>query len=124
MANTPIQTPVKTDAHAADHHDEAAHVAKHIRMYLLIGGTLMVLTLVTVGLSYLDFGSHAMNVIVAMMVATGKAGLVAAIFMHLKGERKTVWQVLFFTAIFVTGLFFLTYLHWWDPIRGSGYTSH
>ncbi len=58
-----------------------------------------------------------------MLVATFKAGLVAAIFMHLKGERITIWRFLFFTAIFVAGLFFLTLFHWVDPIGGHGPTE-
>jgi caa(3)-type oxidase subunit IV len=111
-------------AHSHGAHDDAAHVAAHVRTYLIIGGILMFLTLVTVGLSYWDFGSHHMNIIVAMIVATGKASLVAAVFMHLKGERATIWRFLIFTAIFVAGLFFLTLLHETDPIMGTFYNKH
>lgn len=120
----PPAEPAHAHAHSDALHDEAAHVAAHIKMYLVIGGALMVLTLVTVGLSYIDFGSHSRNVIIGMIVATFKASLVAAIFMHLKGERKTIWQVLIFTTIFVIGLFFLTYLHWGDPIQGTYHNQH
>ena len=84
----------------------------------------MVMTGVTVWLSYVDFGSSKINIAVAMVVATIKAGAVAAIFMHLKGERITIWRFLIFTGIFVTGLFALTFLHWWDPIMGSTRTHH
>jgi cytochrome c oxidase subunit 4 len=113
------------DAHgsAAAHHDEAEHVAKHVRGYLYVGALLLVFTLITVALSYVDFdkmfGGHGWNIIIAMIVATFKAGLVAAIFMHLKGERATIWRFLFFTAIFFAGLFLLTWLHEVDPIMGT-----
>ena len=53
---------------------------------------------------------------VAMLVATFKAGLVAAIFMHLSAEKKMIYRILIFTFFFVLGLFWLTYLAWYDPI--------
>lgn len=111
-------------AHSHGAHDDAAHVAAHVKKYLMIGAALIVLTVVTVGLSYVDFGSHHNNIIVALLVATFKVCLVAAYFMHLKGERATIWRFLFFTAIFVCGLFFLTLLHESDPIIGTNYNHH
>ena len=45
--------------------------------------TLLTFTALTVFLSYVNFGSHKANMAVGMLVATIKAGLVAAIFMHL-----------------------------------------
>lgn len=111
------------DVHSHASHDDAHHVAKHIRGYLIIGASLLVLTIVTVALAYVDFGSHNKNIIVALIVATFKASLVAAIFMHLKGERATIWRMLFFTAIFVSGLFLLTWLHESNPIPGTTYSQ-
>lgn len=106
---------VATDGHAPDEH--AAHdVAKHIRGYLMVGLTLLVFTAITVALSYINFGTQKANVAVAMIVATFKAGLVAAIFMHLSNEKRMIYRILIFTAFFVLGLFFLTYLAWYDPI--------
>jgi caa(3)-type oxidase subunit IV len=98
--------------------DEHAHddVSKHIRGYLKIGGILLFGTLLTVALSYVDFGSMKANVAIAMLVATVKATLVGLVFMHLASERKIIYRVLIFTAIFVMGLFWLTYLHWYDPV--------
>lgn len=106
---------VPDDGHAPDEH--AAHdVAKHIRAYLMVGLTLLVFTGITVALSYINFGTQKANVAVAMLVATFKAGLVAAIFMHLSNEKRMIYRILIFTAFFVLGLFFLTYLAWYDPI--------
>lgn len=133
MADSHAHSPaVAADPHAHghaaghDHSHDAEHVAKHVKGYLMVGFALILLTGFTVFLSYLDFdkwfGGHGWNMIIGMIVATFKAGLVAAIFMHLKGERITIWRFLIFTAIFVAGLFFLTYLHWWNPIGGVAHT--
>lgn len=107
-----------------DHSHEAEHIAAHIGAYLKVGIGLLILTGVTVALSYVDFGSRANNIIVGMIVATFKASLVAAIFMHLKGEKMTIWKFLIFTGIFAAGLFFLTYLAHTDPVSGTSHSSH
>lgn len=109
-------------SHSHDHSHDAEHVAKHVKGYLLVGALLLIFTGITVWLSYFNLGEW--NIGVAMIVATFKASLVAAIFMHLKGERATIWRFLFFTAIFVAGLFFLTGLHHADPIRNTQYSHH
>ena len=52
----------------------------------MVFGALLVLTLITVGVSYLDL-PEVETVVVALIIATTKASLVAMFFMHLKGER-------------------------------------
>jgi cytochrome c oxidase subunit 4 len=105
------------DSHAHDNDEHHDHdVSKHIRKYLMVGGLLLIFTLITVGLSYVDFGSHKANMTIGMLVATFKAGLVAAIFMHLSAEKQLIYRILLFTVFFVLGLFWLIYLHWYDPI--------
>jgi len=109
----------------------AEHVAAHVRKYVMVGGLLLAFTIITVALSYVDFGalfSHILgvnlsaaqgrkaNVTVALLVATFKAGLVAAIFMHLWAEKRLIYRILIFTGFFVLGLFWLTYLAWYNPI--------
>ncbi len=97
--------------------EEYAHdVSHHVRKYLMVGATLLAFTLITVFLSYVNFGTQKANIAVAMAVATFKAGLVAAIFMHLSAEKKMIYRILIFTGFFVLGLFWLTYLAWYDPI--------
>src|SRR3954468_18834818 len=102
----------------ASDHDHAHDVSKHVKGYLMVGGLLILFTFITVALSYVNFdkmiGGHGWNIIIAMIVATFKAGLVAAIFMHLKGEKWTIWKFLLFTAFFCSGLFFLTLFHYAD----------
>ena len=104
----------------ADH----THHDMHLGLYLGVGGFLLVATGVTVWLSYMDFGSRSANIVVALALATVKVGFVGAIFMHLKGEKWTIWKFLFFTAFFVTGLFMLTLLHYIDPIYGTTHSTH
>jgi cytochrome c oxidase subunit 4 len=58
------------------------------KVYLNILLALLVLTVITVAVSRFDFG--AWNTVVAMVVATIKAGLVASFFMHLKFEKKLI----------------------------------
>jgi cytochrome c oxidase subunit 4 len=111
-------------SHAGHDEHDAAHIAAHVGGYLKVGAALLVLTGVTVGLSYVDFGTREMNIIVGMLVASLKAGLVAFIFMHLSGEKITIWRFLIMTTIFVIGLFFLTYLFHSDPIQGTSYNKH
>jgi len=107
-------------------HGEHGHAAHdmHLGLYLGVGGFLIIATIITVFLSYVDFGSRSNNIIIAMIVATIKVGFVGAVFMHLKGEKKTIWRPLFFTAFFVLGLFLLTLLHWYDPIASTVHAQH
>ena len=116
MADDTHATP-SADPHAPAHGDAAHHVHSHVRGYLIVGAVLFACTILTVGLSYVNFGTDKANMVVAMLVATFKAGVVAAIFMHLLSERWTIYRVLIFTVIFVLGLFFLTLLAFQDPIR-------
>ena len=116
MEETPL--PAAVVISQGDHapHDDHAHVAQHVKKYVLVGGVLLLFTALTVFLSYVDFGTHKANMAVGMLVAAFKAGLVAGIFMHLSAERKLIYRILIFTAAFVFALFWLTYLHWYNPI--------
>jgi cytochrome c oxidase subunit 4 len=113
-------------------HEEYAHgVHQHVTRYLIVGGLLLFFTVLTVALSYVDFGGFfswlfhihispsggaKLNITVAILVATFKATLVALIFMHLAAEKRLIYRVLIFTGFFVIGLFWLTYLAWYNPI--------
>ena len=110
-------------AHAESHAGHGHH-EMHLKLYWGIGLALIFLTGFTVFLSYVDFGSLHRNFVVAMLVAAFKVSLVGAVFMHLKGERPTIWRFLYFTAFFVLGLFVLTWLHWVDPIFGTTVNVH
>ena len=65
---------------------------------------LLVLTVVTVGVSYLDL-PVAPTILVALAIAATKAALVAMFFMHLKGERPMVQWALGLTGVLFVALF-------------------
>lgn len=87
-----------------DHHDDhgVAHTAS-IRILLTTGGTLLLLTLVTVLATKVDFGAN-INLAVAMLIAVIKATLVVLFFMHLKYD-KIFHTVVFISAILAAALF-------------------
>ena len=71
-----------------------ADISKHVRSYIKVFVALAILTVVTVAVSRYDFPGSG-NVIVALLIAMGKATLVVTIFMHLKWEKSpTIWWVL------------------------------
>ena len=81
----------------------AHDVAVQVRGYLTVFGTLLVLTLVTVGVSYLQLPKTE-TVALGLAIATAKATLVAMFFMHLKGERQMVTWPLALTAFLFVAL--------------------
>jgi len=76
-----------------------------IRIYVVVWGALVVLTAVTVAVSYVHLG--LMNVVVALLVASVKASLVALFFMHLRYENRLVWGFaltpVFFLILIIAG---------------------
>jgi cytochrome c oxidase subunit IV len=99
-------------AHTAD------DIRAHVSLYYKVFGTLLALTLITVAVSYLHL-PHTPAVILALMIATFKAGLVAAFFMHLKGERRIIFWSLYLTACFFVLLFALPMWTEGDHIIGT-----
>ena len=75
-----------------------------VRGYLAVFATLLVLTVVTVGVASLNL-SEGTTVLVAVSIATIKATLVAMFFMHLKGEKPMVFWPLGLTAVLFVALF-------------------
>ena len=75
------------------------------RTYVLVWAALIVLTAATVAISYVHLGM--MNVVVALLIASGKASLVALFFMHLRYESRLVWGFaltpIFFLVLIIAG---------------------
>lgn len=84
--------------HHHDHHDDhgLSHVAS-IKVLTATGGSLLLLTIVTVLATKVDFGAN-INLALAMAIAVFKATLVVLFFMHLKYDR------LFHSVVFVGAL--------------------
>jgi cytochrome c oxidase subunit 4 len=62
-----------------------------IRTYLLVFAALLVLTAVTVAVSYVDLGP--LSTVVALSIAVTKALLVLLFFMHLRDSPALTWVV-------------------------------
>ena len=94
-----------TTEHAVDSlaSDHAVDIDKHVRVYITVFVALMVLTVITVAVSYLDL-AVPMAVTVALLIATVKGSLVAGYFMHLVSERKLIYAVLVLTVVFFVAL--------------------
>jgi cytochrome c oxidase subunit IV len=86
-------------AHSGTTSDHAADIDRHVRIYITVFVALMVLTVVTVAVSYLHL-PVPMAIGVALLVATVKGTLVACYFMHLISEKKLIYAVLVLTAVF------------------------
>ena len=82
---------------------------KHVRTYIIVFAALAALTMITVGVSYLDLAT-APAIILAMSIAAIKAGLVMAFFMHLISEKQIIMSLLLITAVFFVVLLLLPVL--------------
>lgn len=80
-----------------------------LKVYFRVISILMVLTVVTVAASRVDFGH--LNTVIAMLIASVKAGLVLTFFMHLKYDDK-LYAVAFGTSVFFLGV--LYFFGWVD----------
>jgi cytochrome c oxidase subunit 4 len=89
--------------------DHSVDIGKHVRTYMVVFATLLFLTVVTVGVSYLHMSIGA-AIVLALIIATIKGSLVACYFMHLISERKLIYAVLLLTAVFFVALLFLPFM--------------
>lgn len=93
-------TATVVDYHGAELHDGALH--PHIttmRLLISVFAALVVLTIVTVGVTWCDLGD--LNIWVALGIAVLKASLVVLYFMHLR------WESPFNAIAFIAGLTFV-----------------
>lgn len=86
--------------------DTQGHHVIPLKVYLGVFATLLVLTVITVVAARFDFG--AMNTVVAMLIASIKAGFVLAYFMHLKYDDKM------YLAGFLGAVFFLLVMYFFS----------
>lgn len=85
---------------------DAAEIDRHVRGYVLVFASLMVLTAVTVGVYYLHLPVWP-AIGLALVIATVKASLVACFFMHLISEKNLIFAVLVLTVVFFLVLLML-----------------
>ncbi len=87
---------MSTSSSQSDHH------LLPFSVYFGVAVALLVLTGVTVYVASLEFGAY--NLVVAMLIAALKAGLVALFFMHLKYDNK-IYMVVFLSALAFLAVF-------------------
>ena len=90
------------------HSSDVGHVVP-LKLLLGVLGALLVLTVVTVAVTWVDLGKQ-FGLIVAVAVATVKASLVLLFFMHLRWDRPFNAIVIVFSIVLV-GLFIIFSLY-------------
>ncbi len=93
---------VAPDQEHEGQYDVHTHISS-VGFYVFILTTLMILTLLTVGVSYIHLGR--LNLVVAVVIASIKASLVITFFMHLKYDNKFNAMILVVSLLFI-GVFF------------------
>ncbi len=77
-----------------------------LKVYLGAGAALLFLTVITVAVSFVHLGPF--NLVVAMLIASIKASIVALIFMHLAYDNKLFLSFFLISIAFVTMFIVLT----------------
>jgi cytochrome c oxidase subunit 4 len=96
----------------------AADVDSHVRTYLFVFASLLVLTVLTVAAWYFLELSLTATIALALFIATIKGSLVACFFMHLISEKKLIYGVLILTVVFFIALLLLPVLTAADKVGG------
>jgi len=104
---------------AGHHHHHDYDFAAHKKVYWVVGAALLVGTLITVLAREWEFSSVALTVAVALFIASIKAFLVCAYFMHLLSEKKAIYLVMATTVAFAIGMVALILFSDKDPIPGT-----
>jgi caa(3)-type oxidase subunit IV len=104
-------------------------VRKSIRIYQFIGLVLFLGTVFTVLVAvvpWLDFGQRGFDMvdcIIGLSIATVKASLVAAVFMHLNHERKAVYWIFGSAVLLAASMLALIGLAKSDPNHDPYFNS-
>ena len=77
-----------------------AEIDKHVRVYVMVFVSLMVLTVLTVAAWKFLHLAPGPTIAVALFIATIKASLVACFFMHLISEKQAIYSLLILTVVF------------------------
>src|SRR3982751_1179295 len=86
-------TPAANRHEPEEPHGHTVPTPHHHVNYFKIFFALVILTVVTVAVAFKRFDSEAVNVLLALLVASVKASLVATYFMHLKFEGKLIYFI-------------------------------
>jgi cytochrome c oxidase subunit 4 len=84
----------------------AEQVHEHVKIYIYVFIALAIFTVLTVAVSYLKLPVEQ-GISIALVIATVKASLVAAFFMHLRWEKIIIFSILILTFGFFLFLILL-----------------
>ncbi len=93
-------------------------IKKHVKLYIGVFVALMILTVLTVAVSYLRL-FVPLAIAVALIIAITKGSLVASFFMHLIAEKSLIYWTLLATVAFLLVLIFLPLLGIGDQVGRS-----
>ena len=79
-------------------HSDSEAIRKSIRTYWMVGGALFAFTVITVAVNQIHL-AVPLAITVALIIATIKGSMVAAVFMHLSNEKKWIYGALLLTVI-------------------------
>ena len=79
-------------------HSDPAAVKKSVRTYMMIGAALLVFTVITVAANQVHL-AVPLAITVALIIASMKGSMVAAVFMHLSHEKKWIYGALMLTVV-------------------------
>ena len=79
-------------------HSDPEAIRKTVRTYWMIGAALFAFTVITVAVNQIHL-AVPLAVTVALIIATMKGSMVAAVFMHLSHERMWIYGALVLTVI-------------------------
>ena len=96
-------------------HSDSEAIRKHVRTYWLIGAALFVFTVITVAVNQVHL-AVPLAITLALIIATMKGSMVAAVFMHLNHERMWIYAALVLTVIGFTILMLVPALTVGDSI--------
>ena len=95
-----------SQGHDHEHEHDHVHIVPYGSHTLVYVG-LLILTGLTVAAAGIDVG--AFNLPIAMLIASCKAGLVLAYFMHIKYEKTYIQAFVLGTSFFMFVVFCLTF---------------
>jgi cytochrome c oxidase subunit 4 len=96
-------------------HSDPAEVKQTIRRYMMVGAALFAGTVITVAANQVHL-VVPLAITVALIIASVKGSLVAAVFMHLSHEKKWIYASLILTVVFFAVLMMLPILSTADHI--------
>ncbi len=107
MEPPPVDRPAKSRRPDGEENLMSSHAydpAATLRAYFGVFAALMVFTALTVAAAFVDMG--AMNNVVALSIAVAKAGMVMAIFMHVRGSSNVIYFCIFGSLFFLSLMFY------------------